>query len=293
MAEKVPTAAANRLRDYLLLMRLDKPIGFLLLLWPTMWSLWLASAGRPDPWVLFVFVLGVLLMRSAGCVINDYADRDFDPHVARTRSRPLAAGRVSKTEALVLFSALALAAFALVLTTNALTIRLSFAAIVLAVFYPFVKRVSAMPQLVLGVAFSWGIPMAWAAQTGSIAPLAGWLMLANLFWVVAYDTMYAMVDREDDLRIGVRSTAILFGRFDRLAIALCQCLALAFFLLTGVFQGLGVWFYAGLAAASLLMVREQWLIRQRDPAACFRAFVDNNRVGMALFAGIALHYVMS
>lgn len=291
-AEASPSITA-RLRDYALLMRLDKPIGILLLLWPTMWALWLASAGRPDPWILVVFVLGVILMRSAGCVVNDFADRDFDPHVSRTRDRPLAARRVSEREALVLFAVLGLSAFALVLTTNALTIKLSFAGIALAAIYPFVKRVSSVPQLFLGVAFSWGIPMAFAAQTGSVKPIAGWLMLANLFWVVAYDTMYAMVDRQDDLRVGVRSTAILFGSMDRFAVGLCQLLTLGLLILVARNAALGAWFYLGLAVAALLMCREQWLIRAREPDACFRAFIDNYRVGMVIFAGIGLHYVTS
>lgn len=282
----------SRFRDYLSLMRLDKPIGLLLLLWPTLWALWLASAGRPDTRVLLVFVLGVVVMRSAGCVINDFADRHFDPHVRRTRDRPLAAGRISERAALWLFACLASFAFALVLTTNALTIMLSFVGVALAASYPFVKRISSLPQFYLGIAFGWSIPMAWAAQTGTLSSLAGWLMLANLFWVVAYDTMYAMVDREDDLRIGVQSTAILFGRFDRLAIALCQLAMLAVLDLVGREAELGYWYYLGLAAAALFMLREQWLIRARQPAACFSAFLDNNRVGLSVFAGLFLDYVM-
>jgi len=274
-------------------MRLDKPIGILLLLWPTLWALWLASAGRPDPKVLLVFVAGVILMRSAGCVINDFADREFDPHVRRTRERPLAARRVSEREALVLAAMLALLAFALVLTTNALTIKLSIVGVILAAIYPFIKRMSSLPQIFLGVAFSWGIPMAYAAQTGAVPAIAGWLMLANLFWVVAYDTIYAMVDREDDIRIGVRSTAILFGSKDRLAIGLCQLAMLAVLWFVGREVGLGLWFYLGLAMSALLMLREQWLIRARIPDACFRAFIDNHRVGLAIFAGIGLHYVTS
>lgn len=282
-----------RIRDYAMLMRVDKPIGVLLLLWPTLWALWLASAGRPDLWVLLVFVCGVFLMRSAGCVINDYADRDFDPHVQRTRERPLAAGRVSAREALVLFAVLSVTAFALVLSTNTLTIKLSIVGIVLAAGYPFVKRISSLPQFFLGVSFSWGMPMAWAAQTGAVSPLVGWLMLANLFWVVAYDTMYAMVDREDDLRVGVRSTAILFGSLDRAAIGVCQALCLGLLLFIGQQAGLGSWYHLGVGVAAIFMVREQWLIRTRQPEACFRAFVDNNRVGLSIFAGIGLHYVMS
>lgn len=282
-----------RLRDYALLMRMDKPIGVLLLLWPTMWGLWLASSGKPDSGVLIVLVLGVFLVRSAGCVINDYADRNYDPHVARTRDRPLAAGRVTEREALGLFAVLILLAFGLVLTTNALTIKLSLAAAVLAVTYPFVKRFSSLPQVYLGVAFSWGIPMAFAAQTGAVAPVAWQLMLANVFWVISYDTMYAMVDRDDDLRIGVRSTAILFGNYDRLAIGFFQLATLAVLSGIGVLQGLGLWYGLGLAAAAIFMLREQWLIRDRSAQDCFRAFIDNNRVGLCVFAGLALNYVMS
>ncbi len=292
MPAPAPGSAGARLRDYALLMRVDKPIGILLLLWPTLWALWLASSGHPDPWLVLVFVLGVFLMRSAGCVINDYADREFDPHVRRTRERPLAARRVSEREALILFAVLGALAFALVLTTNALTIKLSFVGILLAATYPFVKRVSSLPQFFLGVSFSWGIPMAWAAQAGAVVPLAAWLLLANLFWVVAYDTMYAMVDREDDLRIGVRSTAILFGSKDRLAVAVCQLLMLLLLIFVGRQAGLGPWYFLGVAVAALFMLRQQWLIRARQPDACFRAFIDNYRVGLAIFVGIGLHYVM-
>ncbi len=281
-----------RFKDYLLLMRVDRPIGVLLLLWPTLWGLWLAAAGRPDAHVLLVMVVGVFLMRSAGCVINDYADRDFDPHVARTRERPLAARRVQEREALVLFVVLLGAAFGLVLTTNALTIQLSFAGALLAGVYPFIKRISSLPQLWLGVAFSWGIPMAWAAQTGRVSSLAVWLMLANFCWVVAYDTIYAMVDREDDLKVGVRSTAILFGRYDRLAVSLFQAAMLALLVMVGVWARLGSWYYLGLLAAALFMLRQQWLIRARIPQDCFRAFIDNNRVGLSVFAGLALNYIM-
>lgn len=282
----------SRWRDYLLLMRVDKPIGVLLLLWPTLWGLWLAANGPPEARVLIIFVLGVFLMRSAGCVINDYADRNFDPHVTRTRDRPLAAGRVAPREALLLFAGLVLAAFALVLQTNRLTILMAVAGLLLAAIYPFIKRVSSLPQLWLGVAFSWGIPMGWAAQTGAIAPLAAHLMLANWLWVVAYDTIYAMVDREDDLKVGVRSTAILFGAYDRLAVGLCQAGMLAVLAWVGVQAQLGKIFYLGLAVAGVLMLREQWLIRERAPRECFAAFIDNNRVGLAVFAGIALDYVI-
>ncbi|RMD78897.1 MAG: 4-hydroxybenzoate octaprenyltransferase [Gammaproteobacteria bacterium] len=282
----------ERLRQYALLMRLHRPIGILLLLWPTLWALWIAGQGRPDPLVLAVFVAGVVLMRSAGCVINDYAGRGFDPHVARTRDRPLAAGRVSPREALALFAGLCLVAFLLVLQLNRLTVLLSFAALALAALYPFTKRVTHLPQLVLGLAFGWAIPMAFAAQTGAVPPVAWTLLLANVLWSTAYDTFYAMVDRPDDLRIGVRSTAILFGRLDRLMVGLCQAGFLALLALAGAQAGLAWPYGLGLAAAAGLMAYEQWLVRRREPAACFRAFLHNRWVGAAVFAGIALDYLL-
>jgi 4-hydroxybenzoate polyprenyltransferase len=229
-------------------------------------------------------------MRSAGCVINDFADREIDPHVERTRERPLAAGRVRPGEAIALFVVLCLLAFMLVLTTNGLTVRLSFAGAALAVSYPFLKRVSSLPQLYLGLAFSWGIPMAYAAQSGYIADMAWWLVVANCCWVVSYDTMYAMVDREDDLRIGVKSTAILFGRYDRLAIGLFQLATLLVLFGIGRVAGMGYWFNAGLAGAAGFMVRQQFLISAREPARCFSAFLNNNWVGLAVFAGTVLSY---
>jgi len=280
----------TRLRDYALLMRLDRPIGILLLLWPTLWGLWFAGEGRPDWRVLAVFVVGVVLMRSAGCVINDYADRGFDPHVARTRERPLAAGRVSPRAALVLFAVLCLAAFALVLTLNRLTILLSFAGAFLAASYPFLKRHTHLPQFYLGVAFGWGIPMAFAAQTGTVPPLAWVLFAANVCWSVAYDTAYAMVDREDDLKVGVKSTAILFGRYDRLFIGLFHALTLGLLAAAGVLAGRGFLYYVGLAAAALLTLYQQYLIRDRARDHCFKAFLDNSRFGAAVFAGLALDY---
>lgn len=284
------TAAAlpTRLRDYTRLMRIDRPIGALLLLWPTLWALWLAAGGVPDPWVLFVFIAGVWLMRSAGCVINDFADREFDPHVRRTRDRPIAAGRVMPAEALGLFVALCLIALALVLTLNWLTIALAVPAAALAAIYPFTKRYTHLPQVVLGAAFSMAIPMAYAAVTGMV-PLEAWaLFLANLCWTVAYDTIYGMVDREDDLRIGVKSTAILFGRADRLAVALFQGLFLLLMVIIGVRAGLGVFYFAGLLAAAGLFVHQHWQIRQRDPQRCFETFLANNRVGLVVFAGLAV-----
>jgi len=231
---------AMKLKDYAQLMRLHRPIGILLLLWPTLWALWIAGQGRPDPHIFVVFVLGVVLMRSAGCVINDYADRDFDPHVERTRDRPVAAGRVSPREALALFAVLCLIAFALVLTLNRLTILLSFAGAFLAATYPFLKRYSHLPQFYLGMAFGWGIPMAFAAQTGGVPGLAWILFVANIFWAVAYDTAYAMVDRDDDLKVGVKSTAILFGRHDRALIFVFHMVTIALLALTGALAGLGL-----------------------------------------------------
>ena len=282
---------AAKLRDYAQLMRLHRPIGILLLLWPTLWALWIAGQGRPDLPVFVVFVLGVVLMRSAGCVINDYADRDFDPHVERTRDRPVAAGRVSPREALALFAVLCLIAFALVLTLNRLTVLLSFAGAFLAATYPFLKRYSHLPQFYLGMAFGWGIPMAFAAQTGGVPGLAWILFAANIFWAVAYDTAYAMVDREDDLRVGVKSTAILFGRHDRAMIFAFHIVTIALLALTGALAGLGLGYYAGLMVASGFALYQQWLMRQRGRDGCFRAFLNNNWFGAAVFAGLLIDYL--
>jgi len=247
----------DRVRQYGLLMRVDRPIGTLLLLWPTLWALWIAGQGRPDPFVTLVFILGVFVMRSAGCVINDYADREFDPHVARTRGRPLAAGRVSPGEALVLFGSLCLLALALVLTLNKLTLLLSLAGVPLAASYPFMKRYTYLPQVHLGIAFGWAVPMAFAAQTNSVPPIA-WLMLTGVvLWAVAYDTMYAMVDREDDIYVGVKSTAILFGDLDRLMIGVVQLCFFVVMLLVGGQLELGWPYYLGLAVAGSLSVYQQ------------------------------------
>jgi 4-hydroxybenzoate polyprenyltransferase len=281
-----------RLRDYARLMRLDRPIGILLLLWPALWALWIAGQGRPLPHILVVFVAGVVLMRSAGCVINDYADRDFDPHVERTRARPLAAGRVSSREALVLFVLLSLAAFALVLSLNRLTILLSFVGAGLAASYPFMKRWTHVPQLYLGAAFGWGIPMAFAAQSGGLPATAWILFAANICWAVAYDTAYAMVDRDDDLRIGVKSTAILFGRADRLMVGLFHLLTLLLLAWVGAREQLGVTYYISLGAAAGFALYQQWLIRARTRDGCFRAFLNNNGFGAVVFAGLALDYLL-
>ena len=281
---------AQRLKDYARLMRLHRPIGILLLLWPTLWALWIAGHGRPDLHVLAVFILGVVLMRSAGCVINDYADRDFDPHVERTRDRPIAAGRVSPREALVLFAALCLIAFALVLTLNRLTILLSFAGAFLAATYPFVKRFTHLPQFYLGAAFGWGIPMAFAALTGTVPPVGWVLFAANVCWSVAYDTAYAMVDREDDLKVGVKSTAILFGRYDRAMVFLFHVFTLALLAWTGALAGLGLRYHAGLVAALGFALYQQRQMRDRTRDGCFRAFLNNNWFGAAVFAGLLWHY---
>lgn len=281
----------QRLRQYFLLMRLDRPIGTFLLLWPTLWALWIAGEGQPDHWVATVFVLGVILMRSAGCVINDYADRDIDRHVARTSDRPLTAGRVTSKEALLLFAVLSLVAFGLVLTMNLLTILLSFVGAVLAASYPFMKRYTYLPQVYLGLAFGWAVPMAFAAQTGEVPVVAWLLLIATVLWATAYDTMYAMVDRPDDMKIGVKSTAILFGTADRAIIAIMQAMTLAVLVTVGVNLELGAYYYVALGVALLLMCYQQYLIQNRDGMHCFKAFLNNNWVGAAVFAGIALHYL--
>ena len=282
----------GRMREYALLMRLNRPIGILLLLWPCLWALWIAAEGWPDPLVLMVFLAGVSLMRSAGCVINDYADRDFDPHVRRTKDRPLAAGRVTAREAIILFVVLSLVAFALVLLMNAQTIAMSFVAAFLAATYPFMKRYTHLPQIYLGAAFAWAVPMSFMAQTGTV-PLLGWvLFVAPILWATAYDTMYAMVDREDDLLIGVKSTAILFGRHDRLIIGIIQLLLLANLVWVGELAGLGWPYWFGLVVATGLGGYQQWLIRNREPAACFKAFLNNNWLGIAVFSGIVADYAL-
>jgi 4-hydroxybenzoate polyprenyltransferase len=276
----------ERLTEYEKLMRLDKPIGILLLAWPTLWGLWLSSAGSPDILVLWVFVIGVVLMRSAGCVVNDYADRKFDPHVERTKNRPLAAGRVSEKEALILAGVLALSAFVLILPLqNWLLIELSVAAAFLAASYPYTKRFLAIPQAYLGIAFGFGIPMAYAAHLDSIPSIAWVLMAANVFWAVAYDTEYAMVDRDDDLKIGIKTSAITFGRHDITAIIICYGITLALLGYVGWKLHLYWPYYLGLAAAAGVAAYHYTLIRERDPARCFKAFLHNNWFGAAVFAG--------
>ena len=284
----------EKLDLYEKLMRLDKPIGILLLLWPTLWALWLSALGRPNWWVVWIFVLGTVLMRSAGCVINDYADREFDKHVERTKERPLTAGRVTTREALALFAGLSLLSFALVLLLgNMLVIWLSVPALFLAASYPFTKRFLAIPQAYLGIAFGFGIPMGYAAQVGGVPAEAWWLLLANIFWAVAYDTEYAMVDREDDLKIGIKTSAITFGRFDVAAVMACYAVTLAIIGGIGWTLHLGLAFYSGLAvAAGIMGVHYTW-IRGRERMPCFKAFLHNNWVGLVIFVGIVVDFVVS
>jgi 4-hydroxybenzoate polyprenyltransferase len=284
----------EKLDLYERLMRLDKPIGILLLLWPTLWALWLSADGPPEWPVLLVFVVGTVLMRSAGCVINDYADRDFDGHVERTRERPLAAGKVTVKEALVLCAVLCLMSFALVLALGRpLVIWLSLAGLFLAATYPFTKRFFSIPQAYLGIAFGFGIPMAYAANLGMIPAEGWWLLLANVFWSVAYDTEYAMVDRDDDLKIGIKTSAITFGRFDVAAVMLCYAAVLAIIGGLGWMLLRGWAFFTGLAIAAGMMGWHYRWIRERERMACFRAFLHNNWVGGVIFAGIAVDYWLS
>jgi len=281
----------GKLLAYHRLMRSDKPIGALLLLWPTLWALWVATPGVPPLGILVVFIAGVWLMRAAGCVVNDYADRKFDGHVKRTANRPLPSGAVSEKEARNLFVVLVLLAFVLVLTLNLMTILLSVAALALAWTYPFMKRYTHLPQVVLGAAFGWSIPMAFAAVSESV-PLSCWLMFfANILWAVAYDTLYAMVDRDDDVKIGIKSTAILFGRHDKLIVSILQELVLVLMAAVGWLNGLGWAFYASIAVAGALFIWQQKRIVDRDRDACFKAFLNNNYVGLALFVGLAVSYL--
>lgn len=276
---------------YAQLMRIDKPIGTLLLLWPTLWALWVAAQGFPDLSVLIVFSAGVFLMRSAGCVINDFADRNIDGFVDRTKNRPLPSGRATSAEAIILFLLLAISAFLLVLTQNSLTIQLSFAGLLLAFAYPFMKRFTHLPQFVLGLAFSWAIPMAFAAQANAL-PAVVWIIFAvNIIWTIAYDTLYAMVDREDDLKIGMKSTAILFAQNDKLIIALLQLSSLILLILLGWLEGLNWPYFIALLIVAGLFTRQQLQIKNREKTACFKAFLDNNYVGLIIFAGLFLGYL--
>jgi 4-hydroxybenzoate polyprenyltransferase len=278
----------ERLGLYARLVRLDRPIGVLLLLWPTLWALWIAGDGKPDWLVVAIFVAGTVLMRSAGCAINDWADRDFDPHVKRTRNRPLAARRISGSEALAVAAVLSLIAFVLILPLDRLVIELSFVALFLAASYPFTKRFFALPQAYLGIAFGFGIPMAFAALQGRVPALGWWLLAANILWTLAYDTEYAMVDRDDDAKIGIRTAALLFGRFDVAAVLLFQAGFLALMAWLGLTFGFGAAYFAGLAVAAVLCAWQFRMIRSRTRDGCFRAFVHNNWVGAAVFAGIVV-----
>ncbi len=286
-------ALQGRWQQYFLLMRLDRPVGIYLLLWPCMWALWIAAEGVPGGLNLAVFIAGVVLMRSAGCVINDYADRDFDPHVERTKMRPIACGAVSKKEALLLAAGLALLSFLLVILLNTLTIWLSFVAVALAGIYPFMKRYTYMPQVFLGLAFGWGVPMAFAAETGAIPTVAWLLLAATVIWATAYDTIYAMIDRKDDLKIGVRSTAILFGTADKVIIGILQALVVFILFLVGQRLLLGGYYQVALIIGSLLMVYQQYLIRHRDAAGCMEAFKNNHWFGLVVFVGVVAHYALA
>lgn len=284
----------DRLFQYALLMRFDRPIGIMLLLWPTLWALWFASQGVPSVRLLVIFTLGVILMRSAGCVINDYADSDIDPHVARTRNRPIAAGRVGGREALKIFAVLLVCAAALVALTNTITFALSLGAALLAILYPFMKRYTYMPQVFLGAAFGWSVPMAFTAQIGIFPPYSAWLLfIAAVIWTVAYDTIYAMIDRDDDIKIGVKSTAILFGELDRVMIALLHALVIGILALIAQREQLGDIYFAGLAGAAISALYQQFLIRNRDPKGCLKAFTHNNWFGMSIFLGIAGDFALN
>ena len=280
-----------KLKPYIELMRLDKPVGIYLLLWPTLWALWIAAEGIPDSSLLVIFTLGVIFMRSAGCVINDYADRKVDGHVSRTQARPLITGAVSSKQALVLFFSLLVISFILVLFTNTLTLQLSLGGAALAIIYPFMKRHTHLPQVFLGAAFSWAIPMAFAAQADALPKYIWLIYIANLSWTVAYDTMYAMVDRDDDLKIGVKSTAILFADADKVMIAILQGISIFCLFLLGSELALNTFYYLGLIIAMGLMVYQQWLIRARDKAGCFAGFINSHWVGFAVWIGILLAYL--
>ncbi len=282
---------ADKAQAYWQLMRMDKPIGTLLLLWPTLWALVIAAEGVPDLKVLAVFIFGVIFMRAAGCVINDFADRKVDGHVKRTQHRPLPSGRVSSKEAISLFFVLTISSFLLVLTMNPLTVKLSFVGVFLAFIYPFMKRFTHLPQLFLGLAFSWSIPMAWAAQSGELPSMVWFVFAINALWTIAYDTQYAMVDRDDDLKIGIKSTAILFGRQDKMIIGVLQLITLAMLIGMGMWLQLGASFYWSLLVVGALFVFQQHLIRHRDRDLCFKAFLNNNYVGMAVTIGLVVAFI--
>lgn len=281
----------EKLTAYAQLMRMDKPIGTYLVMWPALWALWIAAEGVPDMKLLFIFVAGAFLTRSAGCAINDFADRKVDGHVKRTQHRPIPSGRVSPKEAVMLFSGFMLLAFVLVLFTNWQTILLSFGAVALTAVYPFMKRYTHLPQVVLGAAFAWAVPMAFSAVAGTV-PWYAWLIYgATVLWTVAYDTLYAMVDRDDDLKIGVKSTAILFGEADKLIVSILKILTLALLIGLGLHLQLSFWYYLGLVGAAILFIRQQYLVRNRERELCFSAFLNNHYVGLLVFAGILTHYL--
>ncbi|WP_236994702.1 4-hydroxybenzoate octaprenyltransferase [Granulosicoccus antarcticus] len=286
------TEVGQKLPHFVALTRLNRPIGIYLLMWPMLWALWFAAKGVPRLDVLFIFIVGTVLTRSAGCAINDYADRDIDGHVARTHQRPLATGALTAKEALLATGVLLLTAFILVLFTNALTIKLSLIAAALAIAYPFAKRHTHWPQVVLGAAFGFAIPMAYAAQTNQVPPQAWWLFISAVLWAVAYDTLYAMADREDDLKIGVKSTAILFGRFDLIIVVALQLIVLCILALIGLQAGRGMFYFIALALSCGFIVYQQSLVRERDPARCVQAFLNNNWLGMTVFIGLALDYAL-
>lgn len=278
---------------YSRLTRIDRPIGTLLLLWPCLMALMLAAGGMPDIKVLIIFIIGVVLMRACGCIINDYADRDLDAFVERTKARPLASGEISTKEALILFAVLGLLSFGLVLLLHGLVVKLSIVGIILTIMYPFMKRITNMPQMFLGIVWSWSIPMAYAAQTGEVPAEAWWLFAANWCWTVAYDTMYAMVDRDDDLKVGIKSTAILFGKYDRQIIGLFQLAALGCFFAAGLSADRGLWYCLGLLAFIGFGVYQQRLIFGRERAPCFKAFLNNNWAGLVLFITLAADYLLA
>lgn len=286
-----PASWQKRLGNYALLVRADRPIGILLLMWPALWALGIAGEGQP-PWdITLIFILGVTLMRSAGCAINDYADRDIDGKVERTKNRPIATGLVSPKEALGVFGALVFMAFLLVLLLNWQTILMSFVALTLAAIYPFMKRYTHLPQLVLGAAFGWAVPMAFTALTETVTPVCWLLFVATVIWALIYDTQYAMVDRDDDLKIGVKSTAILFGDMDLIIIGILQATMLGLLLLVGLNEEFGLFYYIGIAGAALLFIYQMYITRTRDPKNCFTAFLNNNYVGAIVFIGLVLEYV--
>jgi len=293
LTPKLKQNMVTQLRNYAKLMRIDKPIGVWLLLWPTLWALWLAGKGHPDQGLFVVFMCGVFVMRSAGCVLNDYVDRKIDPYVERTRTRPIASGAVAPTEALLLFVALASIAVGLATMLNRPARMLAIVAAGLTIAYPFIKRYVSIPQFVLGIAFGWAVPMAFAAQTGRTPPLAWLVFGVAVVWAVIYDTFYAMVDRDDDRKLGVKSTALLFGEVDLFVIAGLQLLMLAALTFVGLRAELGFWYYLSVASAASLMAYHQWLARDRQPAGCFAAFLNNHYIGLIVFIGIVLHYAFS